>query len=455
MSLATATARLLPTGNEQVPYVPHGGCWDALHLQAPEVVISGPAGTGKSRACLVKLHLCAEHNPGMRALILRQTRESLTESALVTFEQHVVPARHPILRGAQRPFRSSYQYPNGAEIVVRGLRQGGTDQAARVMSAEYDLIYVQEATEIREESWEALTTRLRNGRMTFQQLIADCNPDKPTHWLKRRCDAGRAIMLESRHQDNPRLWDGAIWTAEGLTYLATLDALTGPRRERLRYGRWVQAEGVVYEGWDAAVHLIDRFDIPNDWPRVWSVDFGFTNPFVWQAWAIDPDGRLYRYLEIYHTRRLVEDHARQIRHLTQGEPAPACIICDHDAGDRATLERYLDLPTTPALKEVSAGIQAVASRLKVARDGKARLFLLRDSLVERDQDLDATKRPCCTEEEFDGYVWDTGTGGTSKGDKPMKRDDHGMDALRYLVWSLDGAREEADGDADEYTVLRF
>ncbi len=442
------------TDNERIPYVPHGACWDALHLQAPEVLVSGPAGTGKSRACLTKLHLCAEHNPGLRALVLRQTRESITESALVTFEQHVVPPRHPCLRGAQRPFRSSYHYPNGAEIVVRGLRQGGTDQAARVMSAEYDLVYVQEATEIREESWEALTTRLRNGRMTFQQLLADCNPDKPTHWLKRRCDGGRTILLESRHTDNPRLWDSNGWTPEGVTYLAKLDALTGPRRDRLRYGRWVQAEGVVYDGWDTAVHLIDRFDIPPAWPRLWCVDFGYTNPFVWQAWAIDPDSRLYRYREIYHTRRLVEDHARQIRHLTKSEPAPAAIICDHDAEDRATLERHLDLPTMPALKEVSAGIQAVASRLKVAGNGRPRLFLLRDSLVERDHELDGAKRPCCTEEEFDGYVWDAGTG-AGKGDKPVKRDDHGMDAIRYLVWSLDGVREEAEEDVNECTVLRM
>src|SRR5262249_27220491 len=105
--------------------------------------------------------------------------------------------------------------------------------------------------------WEKVTTRLRNGVMPYQQLIADTNPDRPTHWLKQRCDAGRTLLLESRHEDNPVLWDmkAKAWTRIGTDYLAKLGALTGPRKLRLRDGRWVQAEGVVYEGWDPASYL--------------------------------------------------------------------------------------------------------------------------------------------------------------------------------------------------------
>ena len=165
------------------------------------------------------------------------------------------------------------------------------------------LVNVQEAIELSEEDWESITTRLRNNVMPYQQVIADTNPDTPTHWLKRRCDLGKTKMLDSRHEDNPTVTPA---------YLAKLDALTGPRLQRLRWGRWVQAEGVVYEGWDRATHLIDRFDIPLEWPRYWSVDFGYTNPFCCQFWAEDGDGRLYRYREIYCSKLLVEDHARSI-----------------------------------------------------------------------------------------------------------------------------------------------
>lgn len=393
---------------------------------SPECLLSGPAGTGKSRMCLEKLYRWALQCPGSRHLILRKTRESLTQAALQTFETKVVPVGDPILSGPQRNMRQQYVLPNGSQIVV-----GGLDKATKVMSTEYDLIYIQEATECTEDDWEHATTRLRDGVVPFRQVMADCNPAYPGHWLYQRCQAGLTKLYETRHEDNPSV------TAE---YIARLDRLTGVRYKRLRLGLWVAAEGTVYEGWDPAVHVVDRFEIPRQWPRYWSVDFGFTNPFVWQAWAQDGDGRLYCYREIYRTGRLVEDHAREILALTGGEPAPSAVVCDTDAEDRATLERYLGIGTMSAHKSLSDGIQAVASRLRPAGDGKPRLFFLRDSLVERDPDLVEKKRPASTVEEFDSYVWNEG-GGRRKGEEPLKENDHGMDAMRYLVAAVDGLRE--------------
>lgn len=417
-------------------YVPRGSARALLLDRRTEILVSGPAGTGKSRAAMEKLHRCAEKYPGMRGLILRKTRESLTESALVTWETKVLPEGHPALAGPTRASRHSYRYPNGSEVIVGGLRQSGRDLTQKVMSTEYDLIYIQEAIELTEEEWERATTRLRNGKMPYQQLIADTNPDAPMHWLKRRCDAGVTILLDSRHADNPVLTgpDGTP-TAVGAVYLARLDALTGTRRLRLRDGRWVQAEGVVYDGWDRSIHVIDPFPIPASWGRLWAVDFGYTAPFVWQAWARDPDGRLYLYHEIYRTQTLVEDHARRIRQLTQGEPLPEAIVCDHDREDRATLEKHLGLATTAAIKSGTRpeGIQYVAERLRPAGDGKPRLFVLRGCLDGRDPVLDEAKRPCCLEEEMDAYVWDL-RGGARKGDVPVKEHDHSEDAMRYLVF---------------------
>lgn len=435
-----------------VRYAPHGVARDVLTCRDPEIVLSGPAGTGKSRACLEKLHLVASRYPGCRLLLARKTRASLTQTAMVTFERRVL---HPLDGVRFHTGAQEYRYPNGSVIVV-----GGLDNPIKVMSAEYDLVYPQEATELTEHDWESLTTRLRNGVLPYQQLIADCNPAAPSHWLKRRADRGATRMLESRHEDNPTLWDRAAgaWTDPGRAYIAKLDALTGVRLLRLRRGLWAAAEGLVYDGWDPAVHLIssvvplpedpveraaasvrlnlDPAGVPRSWPRYLGVDFGFTNPFVCGWWAEDPDGRLYRYREIYRTTRLVEDHAADIKRLSAGEPAPRAVICDHDAEDRATLERHLGWGTTAAHKAVSPGIQAVAARLRPAGDGRPRLYLLRDALVERDPELDVQRKPSCTEQELEGYIWDTG-GGRRTGEQPLKRDDHGLDALRYVVAQRD------------------
>lgn len=435
LSESTASRSRKSSSLVRLRFIPYGANREIFRRRDCEIVLAGPAGTGKSRAALEKLHLCALKYPGMRGIMVRKTRTSLTESAMVTFEEKVL---HPLDGVDFHSQTQEYRYPNGSVIVV-----GGLDKASKVMSSEYDIAYVQEATEVTEHDWESLTTRLRNGVMPYQQLMADCNPDAPSHWLKKRADTGKTVMLESRHEDNPTLWDTArgCWTESGARYIAKLDALTGVRFLRLRKGVWAAAEGMVYDGWDRAVHMVDGFEIPREWPRYWAVDFGYTNPFCWQAWAEDSDGRLYRYREIYRTQRLVEDHARDILAATAGEPRPRALICDHDAEDRATLEKYLGMRTVAAHKAVSPGIQAVASRLKVQADGKPRLLFVRDALVKRDPKLVDAKKPTCLEEEIEGYVWSD----KAKKDEPVKENDHSCDAMRYLVAHRDLAGKRATG----------
>lgn len=423
-----------------VRYTPRGAARELFSCRSPEVVISGPAGTGKSLAALFRLHLAALKVPGIRCLIARKTATSLTSTTLVTFESKVIQealtAGVVTWFGGNARSPAAYRYANGSRVVV-----GGLDKPERVLSSEYDLVFVDEATELSETDWEILATRLRNNRLPWQQQIAACNPDRPTHWIKARADRGSATFLESRHRDNPLLYseDGEL-TAFGQLYMTRLESLTGVRRLRLKDGLWAAAEGVIFEEYDPAVHLIDRFDIPAEWPRFWVVDFGFTNPFVMQWWAEDPDGRLFLYREIYRTRRLVEDHARTALEAVTDpktgewtEPRPTAIICDHDAEDRATLEKHLGIRTTAARKSVSDGIQAVQSRLKVAGDGRARLFILRDSLVERDQELIDRSKPFRTQDEFPGYIWAGGRKAADGKEQPVKEDDHGMDTVRYVV----------------------
>jgi hypothetical protein len=268
---------------------------------------------------LQKVHLAALKYPGMRALIVRKTRESMTESALVTYEEKVLPPGSPIAAGAKRNCRQVYDYPNGSTVVVGGLQAAGKDQTAKIMSTEYDMVAAFESTELTEDDWEKLLTRLRNGVMPYQQAVADCNPGPPTHWLNQRANKGQMTRLLSRHKDNPVLFDmkAGQWTERGGKYIATLGRMTGARLLRLLDGKWAASEGSVYPGYDAATHVIDRFDVPPYWRRIRAIDFGYTNPFCCQWWAIDGDGRMILYRELYGTKRIVSDWAEQIRQFTR------------------------------------------------------------------------------------------------------------------------------------------
>jgi hypothetical protein len=407
-----------------------GGPRRLLSCRRHEVILAGPADTGKTFACLVYLDWLAWEHPGSSLVMARKVRDTIHTTCLQTFVRKVLRRDSPVtVYGGDKP--QHFTYPNGSRLWLAGM-----DDPGKVLSGEHDFVYVNQAEELELADWETLASRAsgRAGHAPYAQIYGDANPGPPTHWILKRSSLGTLRLLNGRHEDNPELYDDAgNVTDQGRARLAVLDALTGLRYDRLRLGRWVQAEGVVYPEWDPRVHVIDPFEVPKSWPRVWSVDFGFTNPFAWLGCAVDDDGRLYVTRQVYHTRRLVSDHARRIAELTRGEPAPAACVCDHDAEGRATLEAELGLATDPAVKKGAKrpGVQAVAARLRVQGDGKPRLYVFRDSLDERDRSLESRGLPACLEEEFPGYSWKEGK------EEPADGNDHSLDALRYLVFALD------------------
>lgn len=444
-----------------------GGALRIFKERSEEIVIAGPAGTGKTVGVFHKLHAICLKYPGARILVLRKRLTDLAASGLVTFETKVLdPADKVKFFGGSAREPASYRYPNKSRIVI-----GGMDRPTKVLSAEYDIIYVQECTELTQEEWEFLIMRLRSGGVPYQQLLGDCNPDAPTHWIKVRADEGKLVLLASVHEDNPAYWDATKgeWTEAGLAYMAKLEKLSGVRYLRYRKGIWAAAEGVIYENFSRGVHLrprpADWATKTKDWRRLWTVDFGYRDPFVWQCWAIDHDGRMWLEHEIFQTGRLVEDHAKKILECTGWKwdeskqevvatrehptPLPQAIVCDHDAEDRATLERHLHAPTLAAYKAISPGIQAMTARLRVLGDGEPSMILLEDALYEIDTELLEVRQPIRTADEFECYIWDK-SGGRRKGEQPLDKNNHGMDGARYATaWvdSLAGAQKRPWGVA--------
>lgn len=441
---------LLEASGYTIRYAPRGASLDLFHDRGDEVLLAGPAGTGKSLSALQKLHAAMSKYPNAKSFMARKTRSSMTNSCIDMFERHVLKPPDRVHHHKQD---AHFQYPNGSILAVVGF-----DDPEKIKSTDWDMGYVQEATELTENDWEMAGSRIRMGVMPYFQLIGDCNPDKPSHWLKKRVDKGLTKMLVSVHEDNPRLYNAKTgqWTAEGKIYLAKLDRLTGARRSRLRYGLWVASEGMVYEDWEASLHQISMSEMPKGWEswvHYWSIDWGHIHPFVWQDWVEHPEtGALYRVREIYQTKHLVEDLARWIKEMTGGIYIPRAIICDHDAEDRAVFERHTGYLTLPAYKHIQAGIQAVSNRLKKdwGKDGPG-IFLVRDAIVHRDESLKEDGKPTCTEEEFDGYIWDkkvSREANSKKDELPVDKDNHGMDATRYMVAFADNLAidpEELDG----------
>src|SRR4029077_15530344 len=73
-----------------IRFQPFGPGLDLFHCQDDEVLIAGPAGTGKSISCLQKLHLAMSKYPDARGFMARKTRVSMTNSCLETFQKKVL-----------------------------------------------------------------------------------------------------------------------------------------------------------------------------------------------------------------------------------------------------------------------------------------------------------------------------------------------------------------------------
>lgn len=417
-------------------YQPFGVARDLFYGKAPELVMSGPAGTGKSRACLEKLHLCAMKYAGMRGLIVRKTRESLSEAALVTFEDKVLHEYDPLHDGPRRNFRQAYHYPNKSEIVV-----GGLDKPGKIMSTEYDMIYVQEATELELADWLALTTRLRNNVMPYQQLIADCNPDAPTHWLWIRAQSGLTQLLNSRHEDNPRLYRNGDWTDEGREYKATLDRLghinpaTGEREgteyQRLALGLWVQATGVIFSVWseapdDGNVTELAEYE-PDAGPVLWFVDDGYVgkrDPATRQ-WTADSHPRVFLLAQLRHdgtvnvfyesdlANVLSNDHIDLITALPY--PMPDYAVVDKSAAELKGRMHATGLYTRNSPNDVEESIKELRRALAPDKNGRRRVRV----------------HPRCANLRSEMVSYRRDANG-----KIVKAFDHSIDALRYGLWAL-------------------
>lgn len=414
-------------------FVARGGARELWRCKNHEVMLSGPSETGKTYAALNKLNALLWKYPGSQAAVVRKTRTSIYTSVLRTYKTVIGAAAKgggsPVtFFGGEKPEWADY--PNGSRVFF-----GGMDDPGKVLSSERDFIYVNQAEELTLADWETLTTRCtgRAANAPYSQIFGDCNPGAPTHWILHR---DSLTLLESRHEDNPTLFgdDGAI-TDRGRRTLEILDNLTGTRRQRLRFGRWVQAEGVVYEEWDRAVHLWGD-PLPAFKRYVASVDWGFTNPGVLLVFGIDGDGRMFLVREHYRSGQLIGWWAAKAKDV-RAEFRPEAFVCDPAEPSFLEEFRAAGCNAVPGFNAIPPGIQAVKARLSRAADDRPRLYVAKGCLAERDETLASAKQPTSIVEEFDLYVWPKGQDGKPVKEKPVDKDNHGLDALRYAVAYVD------------------
>lgn len=275
-----------------------------LTCQKKYIAFGGARGGGKSWAVRAKAKLLALRYPGIRLLILRRTLPELESNHIRFLRQELLGV------ASYSKTDKCFTFPNGSTVAFGYCASDG--DLDRYQGAEFDVLFLDEATQLKEEWIRRLTACVRGANDFPKRVYFTCNPGGQGHgyikrlFIDRRFEPGENpddyVFIPARVTDNT-----ALLRCQP-DYVRQLEALPKRLREAWLEGKWNLFEGQFFEEFtDDPVHYADRrfthvidpFDIPRTWSVYRSYDFGYARPFSCAWWAVDFDGVAYRILELY------------------------------------------------------------------------------------------------------------------------------------------------------------
>lgn len=378
------------------------------------LLLTGKKGGGKSHLAAEKVHAYLLKYPGAVALGLRKAREFATKSIVPRMER-VIGADPRITYGAQA---HTFAYANGSRMYVGGMKDDSQREALRSMP-DVDILWMEEANAFSEADFGEAVSLIRGNAAPWRQIILSTNPDGPLHWIKLRLmDGGEASIHRSGFEDNPY---------NPPDYARNLQLLVGIQRQRLVLGEWSQAEGLVFDNYSDELNVTDEADYKEGRPVYWACDDGYVkgdglgsisyHPRIIQLWQHNDWGGLDCFYEYVATGETHEVSIANV--LALPYPRPDVSYVDGSAAMfRGELHKH-GLQTVNGTHVVVEGIKAVRQLLC---DGVG-LRLLR--IHPRCQNL---------RYEFQSYQYDPESRAISGELKPLKLNDHSIDACRYIVY---------------------
>lgn len=270
--------------------------------------------------------------------------------------------------------------------------------------------YCDEAATYPFEVFNMLVSRLS---LPGAKLWATLNPGPPAHWMKKRF-IDRAASIRARVW-NFELDDNPFLTQEYKDWLKS--TYTGLWYRRMIKGEWAIAEGAVFQNFDPDKHVVKSLpDCRVDQLRL-GVDYGASNPTVFlKALRYGPKWIIAE--EYYHRpkeqkQKTNSEYAADLRQFT-GDLYPTSVEIDPSAAAFIHEARRAGVRGVhPANNEVLAGIQRIANALE---SGRLLIHENCKNLIE----------------ELQSYSWDPKAQERGE-DKPIKSDDHSVDALKYII----------------------
>lgn len=400
------------------------------------VAMVGGVGSGKSVALCVAALLNGAVDPGGFSLIGRLNMPALQTSTMKTFLELC-----PTEWGEWRPTDKTFVMENGHQYIFRHLDISDPKVSGHIKSMNLSGAYIDEATEISEEIYYLILSRVRRkvtGEKARNVLRIATNP------------AGQDWVWRNYFSPNrdPRL----LATNKGITsttfdnkhlakeYVENMVA-TYPKdwAERYLYGSFADFSDLIYKEFTERTHTWDSRNLhqcfggarvpPMAWPVILGIDIGSDSehdPWAIALIAVGPDGSLYQFDEVYGRGLLIAEIASELHAKLAGRPRPD-VAYDY-ANRQAALElAEHDIHGQPAIKEVRPGLFKVAQYMHI--DARLTHPFTGDKGAPRYFIANNCRN---TIREITAYKYAKDRGGHNTED-PAHESSHSPDAIRYAL----------------------
>lgn len=374
-------------------------------------IADGAVRSGKTIACSVRWLTYMATGPQGDLAMLGKTRDTLQRNVLNTIFDIVGD--------------SNWHWVNkqSGELILLGRRiwcfgAANEEAESKLRGATFAGALCDEVNLYPENVFKQLLARLS---VTDAKCFVNCNPESPAHWFYT------GYVINGDIRDKKR-WQFKMEDNLSLSpsYIADLKSeYSGVWYDRMIEGKWVVAEGLIYDMFDNKVHVVHNALSkigcnPNSITWLVACDYGTSTVMSWGLYAVTPKGLVVKVKEFYYDatkeRKQQTDSwfGRKFQVWLEGIE-PWMVYCDPSASSWKAELRMRGYRVKNANNDVINGIRTVGRMLS------EKSYIIDDSCVN-------------TIKEYHSYVWDNKAQLVGV-DKPLKQFDHAVDTDRYVLTS--------------------
>ena len=288
---------------------------------ARHIAYGGSRGGGKSWAARRKAVSLAINYDGLKILLMRRTFPELREN-------HILPLRAQLYGYAKyKESDKSFEFPNGSRIKL-----GYCDNEADVyqyQGQEYDVIFLEEATNFTESQRDFIMTANRSTRTDFTpRMYYTANPGGVGHALFKLLFIDRDFKPSEDPNDyvfiQASVYDNCVLMENNPEYIKNLESLPEEMKRAHLYGDWDAFAGQYFTQFKREVHVLKQREIPNAWNRYVTIDYGLDMLAAYWI-AVDTNGFAIVYRELYEPNLIISEAAKKILNLNGADVIQAYI----------------------------------------------------------------------------------------------------------------------------------